>query len=88
MVISFITCISALGDVYQPQMGTRKAKSMESVLLHYNRVAKASRHQAPDAADQEVNSIGSCNMESRADTCFAGNNWRLLSTTGQLCDVK
>ena len=27
-------------------------------------------------------------MDSRADTCCAGRNWRLLSTTGQLCDLK
>ena len=27
-------------------------------------------------------------MDSRADTCCSSKNWRLLSTTGQLCDVK
>ena len=49
---------------------------------------KSSKHQEPVAADQEVNTIGRCEIDSRADTCHAGNNWRLLSTTGHLCDEK
>ena len=27
-------------------------------------------------------------MDSREDTCYAGKNYRMLSNTGQLCDVK
>ena len=27
-------------------------------------------------------------MDSREDTCCSGNNWRILSTAGQLCGVK
>ena len=61
---------------------------MESVLRHYERVAKSSKKQAPHASDHEVNTIGRCDMEIRADTCCACKNCRLLSTTGQLCDVK
>ena len=48
----------------------------------------AAKHQETDAADHEVNYIGRCDMDSRVETCCAGKNWRLLSTIGQLCDVK
>ena len=88
MFIVFITFISTSGDVDQPQIKTRKSKAMTSGPRRYERVAKASKHQAPDAAGQKINTIGRCDMYIMADTCCAGNNWRLLSTTGQLCDVK
>ena len=52
------------------------------------RVAKAAKHQSPDSEDHEANTIGMCDMESRADTCCVGNKWSLLSTIGQLCIVK
>ena len=61
---------------------------MVLVLSHHERVSKASKHQASDEADHEVNKIESSDIDSRADTCCAGMKWRLLSTTGQLCDVK
>ena len=61
---------------------------MSLVPHRYERVAKVSRQQAPDAAIHEVNTIGSREMDSRADTYCDGKNWRLLSTRGQLCDVK
>ena len=88
MVIAFITCISTSGNADQPQMGTRKAKEMASRPSCYERMDNSATHQAPDAVDHEVNTIGMCEMDSRADTCCYGNNCRLLSTTGQLCDVK
>ena len=49
---------------------------------------KEAKHQAPDAADHELNDIGRCDIESRADIYYAGNNWRLLSPIGQLYGVK
>ena len=61
---------------------------MVLVLRHHERVSKESKHQASDAADHEVNEIVSSDIDSRADTCCAGMKCRLLSTTGQLCDVK
>ena len=51
-------------------------------------MAKAAKHQAPHAADHEVNTIGKFDMDIRSDTCCSNKNWSLLSTTGQLCDVK
>ena len=69
-------------------MGTRKANAMSSGLRHYERAAKASKHQAPHAADNKVNIIGMCDIYIKIDTCCSGKNWRLLSTTGQLCDIK
>ena len=69
-------------------MGIIKSKSMALGTRSYERVDKAARHQAPDADYHEVNSIGRCDMDSRAETFCSGKNWRLLSTTGQLCDVK
>ena len=38
MVIAFLTCISTPGDVNQPQLGTRKAKTMASVPRCYQKV--------------------------------------------------
>ena len=87
MVIAFITCISNSGDVNQPKMGTRKVKAMVSVPRCYERVAKADKHQSPDALDHKVNNIGWCEIYRSADTCCV-KNWRLLSTTDQLCDIK
>ena len=69
-------------------MGTWKDKAMKLVPQRYERVSKEVNHQAPDAEDHEVNTIVRCYMDSRADTCCASKNWRLLSTTGQMCDVK
>ena len=54
----------------------------------YERVAKAAKHESPDSVNHEVNAIGRFKTDSRVDTCCAGKNWRLLSITGQLCDVK
>ena len=88
MVIPFITCISTSDDANQPQMGTIKAKSMALGPHHYERVAKAAKHQEFDSADNELNTIGRCEIDIRENTCCDGKNWRLLSTTGQLCDVK
>ena len=69
-------------------MGTRNAKTMSLGPRCYDRVAKVAKYQAPDAADHNINAIGRCEMDSRADTCCAGKNCRMLSTTEQLCDVK
>ena len=69
-------------------MGPRKAKTMELGPRRYERVAKADKHQADDSVDHKVNNIGRYEMEIRAEICCDGKNWRLLSTTGQLCDVK
>ena len=68
-------------------MGTRKAKAMASGPRHYNRVTKTAKHKAPDAEDHEVITIGRWEMDSRLDNCCADKKWRLLSTTGKLCDV-
>ena len=87
-IFAFITCISTSVDANQTQMVNRKAKAMSLVPHRYERVAKVSRQQAPDAAIHEVNTIGSREMDSRAETYCDGKNWRLLSTRGQLCDVK
>ena len=51
-------------------------------------MTKAHTYQASYAADPEVNAIGRCKTDSRTDTYYTGKNWRLLSTKGQLCDVK
>ena len=88
MVIAFITLISTSDDSDQPQIGTRKANEMASWPGNYNRVAKSAKHQAPGAADHEVNTIRKCEMDIRADTYCYDKNWRLLSTIGQLFDVK
>ena len=72
MVILFITCISTSGDADQPKIGTKKAKAMVPGTRHYERVANADKHQAPDRADHEVNSIGRCVMDTSAETCCAG----------------
>ena len=69
-------------------MGTIKVKEMASGPRCYERVAKAAKHQATDAAEHEVNKIGRCEMDSRADTCCAGNNWRMLSMSEKLCGAK
>ena len=80
--------ISNSGDADHPQMGTIKSKAMASVPCRYGRVVKAAKHQAPDEAYHKVNAIERCKMDSMADTYGAVKNWRLLSTTGQRCDVK
>ena len=84
-----------LSLVYKPQamlishkMGTRKANAMTSGPCSYEMVYKEDKHLSPDAAEHELNTIGRFDMYIREDTCCAGNNWRLLSTTCQLCDVK
>ena len=69
-------------------METRKAKKMASGPSCYEGVHNIVKHQAPDAVDHKLNDIRRCDMDSRSDTCCAGNNWRLLSMTRQLCDVK
>ena len=61
---------------------------MAQVPYRYERVTKADRYQAYDAANNEVDAIGRSNMDSRADTCYTSKKWRLLSTTGKLCYVK
>ena len=58
MVIVFLTCFSSSGDFNQPQIGTRKDKSMALLPRCYKMLAKAAKHQSPDAADHEVNDIG------------------------------
>ena len=52
------------------------------------RYPRQPKNQAPNAVANNVNAIGRCELEERADTCCAGKNRRLLSTTGQLCYVK
>ena len=68
-------------------MGTRKAKEMASGPMFYERVARVTKHQAPGVADHEVNTIGICEMDSRAYTYCDGKTWRLISMTGQLCGI-
>ena len=82
MVIAFLTFISNSGDADQPKMGTRKAKAMALCTRRYQRMTKAAKNQAPDAADHEGNSIGRFEMDSMLDTCCDGKNWSILSTTG------
>ena len=86
-IIAFIICISTSGDSDKTKIGTRKAKAMALGPRRYDMVAKADKHQSPDSEDHEANTIGMCDMESRADTCCVGNKWSLLSTIGQLCIV-
>ena len=88
MVIALLNFISNSSNADLPQKGNRKAKAMSSGPRHYDRVYKADKHQEPDAAEQEVNAIGRCKMDITAETCCSGKNWRLLSRTRQLCDVK
>ena len=87
-LLHFLPFISNLGDADQPQMGTRKVKAMTLGLRRCGRVAKADKHQVPNAANYKVNAIGKCKKNIREDTCCGGKNWRLLSMTGQLVDVK
>ena len=42
----------------------------------------------PPSIYHKVTHIRRCVMDSRADTYFSVNNWKLLSKTGQLCDLK
>ena len=51
-------------------------------------MAKSSKYQAPNTVEYEVNTIVRFDMDIRADTCCADKNWRLLSKTGQLFDIK
>ena len=51
-------------------------------------MAKSAKHQAPDAADHELNTIRKYEMGIKADTCCDDKNWRLLSTICQLRDIK
>ena len=78
MAIVFITFISISIDAGQTQMGTIKVNSMALGPRRYEIVAKADKHQAPGAEDHEVNAIGKCEVDIRADTCCSGKNWRLL----------
>ena len=88
MVIAFITCIPNSGNTDQTQMGNRKAESMESGPRRYGRLSKVAEHLAPDAAYHKIYIIGRDDTESRADNCCNEKNWRMLSTTDQLCDIK
>ena len=74
MVIVFLTFISTSGDANQPQMGTKKANSMESGPHRYGRVAKSGKQKAPDTSDHKVKDIGRRDTDSRADTCCDGKN--------------
>ena len=51
-------------------------------------MAKAAKHQANGTVDHGVKTIGKRDVDIRAETCCADKNLRLLSTTGQLCDIK
>ena len=82
MVIAFLIFISNSGDANQPQLGNRKAKATELWPRCNDSISKAAKHQAHDAADHEVNSIGRFEMDSMLDTCCDGKNWSILSTTG------
>ena len=77
-LLRFLLFISNSGGYDQPQMVTKKFKTMASVQLHYERVTKAFKHQAPDAAGHEFNAIGRCDMNSRSYTCYDVKNCRLL----------
>ena len=57
-LLHFSLFISNSGDENNPQTGTRKANPMASEPRSYERVATSAKHQAPDAADHEVNAIG------------------------------
>ena len=61
-IIAFIICISTSGDSDKTKIGTRKAKAMALGPRRYDMVAKADKHQSPDAGYQEVNTIGRCEM--------------------------
>ena len=69
MFISFITCISTSGDAGWTQMGNRNSKVMALVSRRYERVKKSAKHQAPDAEDHKLNTIGRYEMDSRSYTC-------------------
>lgn len=47
-------------------------------------MAKRSRIEKPEHVDHE---LAKNELDTRADTCCLGRNWRLLSITGQYCDV-
>ena len=47
-------------------------------------MAKRSRTEKSDHIDHE---LAKNELDTRADTCCLGRNWRLLSITGQYCDV-
>ena len=69
-------------------METRKVETMVSGPRRYERVAKAEKNQATDTDKSKFNAIVRCKMDIREDSCCSGKNWYMLSTTGQLCDVK
>ena len=56
---------------------------------HYNRhVKRAKSNGHVDQSLYHVQYMGKCELDSHANTICAGRNCRLLSRTGQCCDVR
>jgi len=54
----------------------------------YERAGKKARVMKSVNTTHFEHEIGKCKLDTRADTICAGVNFRMLSSTGQTCDVK
>ena len=65
----------------------RRIKRRLSPVVSSRRVS-ANAHQSSSLNTTEAGHFANNEMDSHADTCCAGANWRLMNTTGQVCEVQ
>ena len=85
----FIFDTARLGDNFARQMNPRKVQGMVSGPQRMSRAIKRARN-APSAetSDHEIKADGRCELDTRANTICAGKNFRMLSTTRGVYNVK
>jgi hypothetical protein len=89
-------CTVLYNNPFAPCLLNKGTKSMKKVRIafavcsgprHYAREAKSARLTYEREPPYESHYTAKCELDTRADTICCGKNFRLLETTGQLCQV-